>query len=110
MIINRVWARKLAVIQIRDRDLIDVGGARFVFFENLTLMEQLRMAKSRILCRFSFALAALGAPYIGLELTTGIMSETAIRSSERRGSSNTWIGLFGFGYRVLICSNSQRIS
>jgi hypothetical protein len=60
-IINRVGTRKRAVISIRDRDMIDVGGAGLVFFENLTLMEQLRMAKSRILCRFSLALAALGA-------------------------------------------------
>jgi hypothetical protein len=41
---QRVWFRTSAVVQIRDRDLIDVGGASFVFFENRTLMEQQRVA------------------------------------------------------------------
>jgi hypothetical protein len=44
IIVNGVWFRTSAVVQIRDTDLIDVGGASFVFFDNRTLMDKQRVA------------------------------------------------------------------
>jgi hypothetical protein len=45
ILVNGCVFRTRAVIQIKDRDLIEVGGAAFIFFENQELMDQLRTAK-----------------------------------------------------------------
>jgi hypothetical protein len=45
VIINGCIFEKGAVVRLKDRDTIDIGGACFIFFENQPLLQQLRNIK-----------------------------------------------------------------
>jgi hypothetical protein len=45
ILVNGLVFGKGATVRLNDRDIIDIGGACFVFFENQALLEQLRSLK-----------------------------------------------------------------
>jgi hypothetical protein len=49
MIVNGSVFGKGSMVRLNDHDIIDYGGACFVFFENEALLEQLRSLKSRLI-------------------------------------------------------------